>query len=150
MTCLELGILFWYRDCNEREMKITKFIIKANDLCYLQDLDPCLISMFAFAVFMSPVSPVFHTVVTVSIGLKHLFRMGTSILNYWTSISFFNNNLKHLTLFRPTLILGEDDWDRESFQIGVSDLIQLIMEGRLRHPSGLAQYNSQSVTFIDV
>ena len=31
---------------------------------------------------MSPVSPVFHTAVTVSIGLKHMFRMGTSILKY--------------------------------------------------------------------
>ena len=29
-------------------------------------------------VFMSPVSPVLYTVVTVNIGLKNLFRVGTS------------------------------------------------------------------------
>ena len=38
-----------------------------------------------------------------------------------------------------SLILGEQDWDRANFQIGVSDLIKLIMEGRLRHPCGPAQ-----------
>ena len=36
--------------------------------------------------FMSPVSPVFRTVVTVSIGLKNMLKVGTSILKYWTSI----------------------------------------------------------------
>ena len=30
--------------------------------------------------FMSPVSPVFHTEATVSIGLKNVLRVGTSIL----------------------------------------------------------------------
>ena len=30
---------------------------------------------------MSPVSPVFHTEATVSIGLKNVFRAGTSIKN---------------------------------------------------------------------
>ena len=30
-------------------------------------------------VFMLPVSPVFHTEVTVNIGLKNIFRVGTSI-----------------------------------------------------------------------
>ena len=53
---------------------------------------------------------------------------------------------KHLTLFRPSLILGEQDWDRASFQIGVSDLILLITEGRLRHASVPAHYNIKSVT----
>ena len=28
--------------------------------------------------FMSPVPPVFHTVVTVNIGLKYVLRVGTS------------------------------------------------------------------------
>ena len=59
---------------------------------------------------MSPVSSVFHTEVTVSISLKNMFRVGT--------------------------FLGEQDWDRASFQIVESGLIQLITEGRLRHPSG--------------
>ena len=49
-----------------------------------------------------------------------------------------------------SLILGEQDWDRASFQIGVSDLIQLITEGRLRHTSGPARYNSESVTLIGI
>ena len=31
---------------------------------------------------MSPVSPVFHTVATVSIGLKNMIRVGTYILEY--------------------------------------------------------------------
>ena len=53
-------------------------------------------------------------------------------------------------LFEPPLYLtfnslptifnsGEQDWDRASFQIGVSGLIQLLTEGRLRHASGPAQ-----------
>ena len=33
-------------------------------------------------VYMSTVSPVFHTVGTVSICLKHMFRVGTFILKY--------------------------------------------------------------------
>ena len=39
------------------------------------------------------------------------------------------------------LILVEQDWDRASFQIGVSDLILLIREGRLRHASCPAHLN---------
>ena len=38
----------------------------------------------------------------------------------------------------------EQDWDRASFQIGVSDLVQLIMKGRLRHGSGPAQFTTSS------
>ena len=53
-----------------------------------------------------------------------------------------------ISLFRPSLILGEQDWDGASFQIGVSDLIQLITEGRLGHAIGPAQHNSESVTYI--
>ena len=45
-----------------------------------------------------------------------------------------------LTLCGLLLILGDQDWDRASFQIGVSDLIQLLTEGRLRHACGPAQY----------
>ena len=36
--------------------------------------------------FMSPVSPVFHAVVTVSSGLKNMFRVETSIQKYQMSI----------------------------------------------------------------
>ena len=32
------------------------------------------------SLFMSPVSPVFYTEATVSIGLKNVLRVGTSIL----------------------------------------------------------------------
>ena len=32
--------------------------------------------------YKSPVSPVFHTVATVSIGLKHIYRVRASILQY--------------------------------------------------------------------
>ena len=71
--------------------------------------------------YMSPVSPVFHTAVTVN-----------------------------LTLLRPSLILGEQDWDRASFQIGESDLIKLTTEGRPWHASGSAHYNIKSVTYIDL
>ena len=35
---------------------------------------------------MLPVSPVFHTEETVSIGLKNVFRVGKSILQYYMSI----------------------------------------------------------------
>ena len=35
---------------------------------------------------MSPVSPVFHPEATVSIGLKKVLRVGTSILQFWTDI----------------------------------------------------------------
>ena len=66
---------------------------------------------------MSPVSTVSHTVVRVSIGLKNIL----------------------LTLFQPSLTVGEQDWERASFQIGVSGLVQLLMEGRLRHASGPAR-----------
>ena len=37
-------------------------------------------------VFMSPVSPVFQTAVTVSIGLKTVFRVRASILQYLMSM----------------------------------------------------------------
>ena len=42
------------------------------------------------------------------------------------------------------LILGEQDWDRASFQIEVSDLIQLITEDRLRHARGPVHFNITS------
>ena len=35
---------------------------------------------------MSPVSPVFYTVVTVSIGLKNVLRVRASILQYYMSM----------------------------------------------------------------
>ena len=70
---------------------------------------------------MSPVFAVSHTVVvTVSIGLKNIL----------------------LTLFQPSLTVGEQDWERASFQIGVSGLVQLLMEGRLRHAGGPARISS--------
>ena len=69
--------------------------------------------------------------------------------DYKTSISFNIDDLNKTINSLPTsLILGEQVWDRASFQIGVSDLIPLITEGRLRHASGPAQHNSESVTFI--
>ena len=46
-----------------------------------------------------------------------------------------------LTLFRPSLILWEQDWERARFQIGVSGLILLIMEGRLRHATVLPAFH---------
>ena len=70
-------------------------------------------------------------------SIKHQFHSTSTI-----SIKTFNS--------LPTfLILGDQDWDRASFQIGESDLILLIMEGRLRHASVPAHYNIKSVTFID-
>ena len=42
---------------------------------------------------------------------------------------------------RPLLILEVQDWIRASFQIGVSVIIQLLAEGRLRHASGPAQHS---------
>ena len=38
------------------------------------------------AIFMSPVSPVFHTEVTLSIGLKNISRVRASILYYLMSM----------------------------------------------------------------
>ena len=40
---------------------------------------PFLVLRQTLAICMSPVSPVFHTEATVSIGLKNVFRVGTSI-----------------------------------------------------------------------
>ena len=57
------------------------------------------------------------------------------------------NFIRHLTLFRSSLILGEQDWDRVSFQTEVSGLIHLIMVGRLRHASGPAHIHR--VCYID-
>ena len=54
----------------------------------------------------------------------------------------------YFTLCQLLLILGEQDWDRASFQIEVSDLIQLLMEGRLSRASGPAPETIESVTFI--
>ena len=39
---------------------------------------------------MSPVSPVFHTAVTVSIGLKNMLWVGTSILNFFSTIVMYS------------------------------------------------------------
>ena len=81
--------------------------------------------------------------------LSEIYRRFLVRWPHWTSISFFNKDLnKHLTLFPPSLILGEQDWDRARLQIGVSDLIQLITEGRFRHASGPAQCNTDSITFL--
>ena len=44
-----------------------------------------------------------------------------------------------LTLAQPSLILGEQDWERESLLIWVSGLIQLLTEGRLSHARGPAR-----------
>ena len=67
---------------------------------------------------MSPVSTVFHTVVTVTLNINFIPQQRT--------------------LFRPSLILGEQEWERASFMIRVSGLIQFITEGRLRHTRGPA------------
>ena len=48
--------------------------------------------------YMSPVSPVFHT---ITVNIEHQFHSSTTIL------------IKHLTLFQPTLIQGEQEWDRQ-------------------------------------
>ena len=67
---------------------------------------------------------------------------------YWAQKHVQSGNIQFNSL--PTfLILGEQDWDRASFQIKVSDLILLISEGRLRHASGPAHYNIESVTYIE-
>ena len=51
------------------------------------------------------------------------------------SINFIHQqpSNKHLTLCQLFLILGEQEWGRASFQIGESDLIPLIREGRIRY-----------------
>ena len=69
--------------------------------------------------FMSPVPPVFHTVVTVSIGLKNVLRVGT---------------------FIPFII---------RFQIEAPNLIQLITEDRLGHSSGPVRSSSPLQRFED-
>ena len=50
----------------------------------------------------------------------------------------------YFTLCQLLLILGEQDWDRASFQIEVSDLIQLIAEDSASGPTHSTEY----VTFI--
>ena len=69
---------------------------------------------------MSPVSPVFHTEVIVSIGLKNKLRV----------------------------VIGEkQDWVRARFQIEVLTHIQNLMENRLRHARGHVHF-TKSVTYI--
>ena len=41
----------------------------------------------AVSLSMSPVSPVFNTEVTVSIGLKTNFRMGTNFIKFYIKVS---------------------------------------------------------------
>ena len=53
------------------------FSIEFFDCCE-QSIKP----LTTFHLFKSPVSPVFHTVVTASSGLKNMFRVGTSIQKY--------------------------------------------------------------------
>ena len=69
--------------------------------------------------FMSPVPPVFHAVVTVSIGLKNVLRVGTSI---------------------PFII---------RFQIEAPNLIQLLTEDRLGHSNGPVRSSSPLQRFED-
>ena len=55
--------------------------------------------------FMSPVSPVFHTLVTVSIGLKSAVRMMTSILQYRCPCIFMQSFARWSRLFICWFIL---------------------------------------------
>ena len=68
-------------------------------------------------------------------NIKHQFYSTSTIL-----IKTFNSP--------PTLILGDQDYDRASYQIGISDLIHLITEGRLKHVSGSAQNFSKTSTLL--
>ena len=57
----------------------------------------------------------------------------------------YERKIKIIYLSRPSLFLGEQDWKRASFQTGVFGLIQLIIEGRLRHARGPAAHIPSSL-----
>ena len=59
-----------------------------------------------------PVSPVFHNVVTVNIGLKNLIQQSN----------------KHLTLLRLRTLFGRTRLGKSDFQIEGSDLINLLIQ----------------------
>ena len=70
-------------------------------------------------VFMSPVSPVFQTVVTVSIGLKIILRMVTSIQIslYLCKIDLFYVGADSISLFDPKNgLLDPKNLEKESKQ----------------------------------
>ena len=60
---------------------------------------------------MSPVSPEFRTEATVTMGLKNVLRVGTSIL-YYNSFELLNSLLHHISIIpqtgTPPIITGKD------------------------------------------
>ena len=60
---------------------------------------------------MSPVSSVFHTVVTVSIGLKKVLRLGTSICMYIKVQYLYDNMLANSSFFCFPLSCFKNWWD---------------------------------------
>ena len=56
---------------------------------------------FLVNLLMSPVSPVFHTEATVSIGLKNVFRVGTAILQYCTRLDVDRQSAQNSTFNSP-------------------------------------------------
>ena len=95
---------------------------------------------------MSPVSPVFHAVVTVSIGLKNQIH---SIIFAVYVEQQSTQNFPFL-LFQCKLdknLVLSPLWEKINFQTEVPDLIQDLMEDRLRHARGPV-YNIQSITLM--
>ena len=72
---------------------------------------------------MSPVSPVFHTEATVSVGLKNVFRVGTAI-NIKTSSEILPTQNKQFNSPSPTslLYLGKEDRVKSEYQTEVRPL----------------------------
>ena len=78
---------------------------------------------------MSPVSPVFHTEVTISIGLKWVKTELAFCFEEWA----FHYSMKEWAFCYEGRVLG--------FQIEVLTLIQNLTENRLRHPRGPVQFH---------
>ena len=76
---------------------------------------------------MSPVSPVFYSEATVSIGLKNVLRVETSC------------EAERTKTFHSTLFLGLEGRVDIEFRNEVKTLIHNITENRNRHASGLVQ-----------
>ena len=94
---------------------------------------------------MSPVSPVFHIAVTVSISLKTSFRVdihSTNLHVYDSRQSTQFNSASSYSLF-----IWVQEGIQTEFQIEVHKPIQNLTENRLRRASGPVQ-NTHSITWV--
>ena len=84
---------------------------------------------------MSPVSPLFHTEATVSIGLKNAL-MGTSILYWHQNIFTTTTTAKYFFNCLPTFIWENKEGWRQISRSRLRPLSTYITENQIRRTSG--------------